>query len=169
MPTLVPARKMLLRHAVRRVGLFGRAANVQHTARRPFIGRTFAAGAADAPADAADAADEEKPYDGPMPRCAQKWPYKIAFTRPKKALKDTAKVGSDRVSWCSCGLSHRQPKCDGRHKGTEYKPIRYRHIWADDDPPTVERWLCGCKLTQNPPWCDGSHNSLDDDPPPETS
>ena len=141
----------------RRAGLLARA----FTGHRAAAARTFAV-AADA-----DVAEEE-PYTGPMPRCAQKWPYKIAFTRPKKPLKDTAKVGSDRVSWCSCGLSHKQPKCDGRHKGTEYKPLRYRHEWAPDDPDTVEKWLCGCKLTQNPPWCDGSHNTLETDPPPET-
>ena len=78
-------------------------------------------------------------------------------------LKDTAKVGSDRVSWCSCGLSHKQPRCDGRHKGTGYKPVRYRHEWTEDDPETVEKWLCGCKMTQSPPWCDGSHNTIETD------
>lgn len=56
--------------------------------------------------------------------------------------------------WCSCGLSTRQPFCDGSHKGTEMKSVHYV------SPKTDTVRLCGCKATKNPPFCDGSHNEL---------
>jgi len=28
--------------------------------------------------------------------------------------------------WCQCGLSSKQPFCDGSHKSTAFTPIRYR-------------------------------------------
>ena len=27
--------------------------------------------------------------------------------------------------WCQCGLSSKQPFCDGSHKSTAFTPIRY--------------------------------------------
>ena len=27
--------------------------------------------------------------------------------------------------WCSCGLSKKQPFCDGSHKGSEFSPTQY--------------------------------------------
>eukprot|EP00049_Salpingoeca_infusionum_P000135 m.37523 g.37523 ORF g.37523 m.37523 type:complete len:124 (-) comp10106_c0_seq1:161-532(-) len=57
-----------------------------------------------------------------------------------------------RVSWCSCGLSATQPLCDGAHKGTEFKPIRF----IPEDSGTLA--FCMCKKTLTPPFCDGSHN-----------
>ena len=27
--------------------------------------------------------------------------------------------------WCTCGLSAKQPFCDGSHKGTEFAPMKY--------------------------------------------
>ena len=27
--------------------------------------------------------------------------------------------------WCTCGLSSKQPFCDGSHKGTEFAPMKY--------------------------------------------
>ena len=58
-------------------------------------------------------------------------------------------------AWCSCGLSKQQPYCDGKHKGTKFKPIVERIT----ERKTVA-W-CGCKRTKIPPYCDGSHNHLD--------
>ena len=56
--------------------------------------------------------------------------------------------------WRSCGRSQRQPFCDGAHKGSESKPLKF----------TVEneavRPLCGCKRTATPPFCDGTHLNL---------
>ncbi len=66
--------------------------------------------------------------------------------------------------WCSCGLSKRQPFCDGRHTGTSFEPISYTAA-ADNE----EVLFCGCKKTCEQPFCDGSHNNIpgayeEDDP-----
>ena len=54
--------------------------------------------------------------------------------------------------WCSCGLSSRQPFCDGSHKNTEFSPVKFI---ADE---TKKMFFCTCKQTNNQPFCDGSHN-----------
>ena len=60
-----------------------------------------------------------------------------------------------RLLWCSCGRSKRQPFCDGRsHEGTGYEPLEYR------SPCAQEVLLCGCKRTGTPPFCDGAHSNL---------
>ena len=57
--------------------------------------------------------------------------------------------------WCACGRSRQQPFCDGSHKGTGIKPMRF--IAEEDE----ELSLCGCKQTQTPPFCDNTHDFLD--------
>ena len=54
--------------------------------------------------------------------------------------------------WCSCGLSSKQPFCDGSHKKTEFSPVKFI---ADE---TKKMFFCTCKQTNNQPFCDGSHN-----------
>ena len=54
--------------------------------------------------------------------------------------------------WCSCGLSSKQPFCDGSHKNTEFSPV----IFIADE--TKKMFFCTCKQTNNQPFCDGSHN-----------
>ncbi|RME70725.1 MAG: CDGSH iron-sulfur domain-containing protein [Planctomycetota bacterium] len=56
--------------------------------------------------------------------------------------------------WCACGLSKKQPLCDGSHKGTGLKPVK---IEVEEK---TTAWLCTCKRTGNPPYCDGSHKTL---------
>lgn len=58
--------------------------------------------------------------------------------------------------WCSCGLSKKQPFCDGSHKGTEFLPEK----WVADT--SGEKLFCACKQTRVKPFCDGSHNNLAD-------
>lgn len=53
--------------------------------------------------------------------------------------------------WCSCGLSKKQPFCDGSHKTTSFKPLQ----WVA--PETKKVLLCQCKQTKNAPLCDKSH------------
>ena len=55
--------------------------------------------------------------------------------------------------WCSCGKSAKQPFCDGSHKDTDFKPVKYT---AEKDG---RAFFCGCKKTGNAPLCDGSHKS----------
>ncbi|MEX0772126.1 MAG: CDGSH iron-sulfur domain-containing protein [Balneolales bacterium] len=64
------------------------------------------------------------------------------------------KVGPGKYAWCACGLSNKQPYCDGSHKVTEFKPV----IEEVTEARNVA-W-CGCKQTGAAPFCDGSHKEL---------
>ena len=56
--------------------------------------------------------------------------------------------------WCACGLSKTQPFCDGSHKGTNVKPVKYM---ADDNVMVA---FCGCKQSKCKPYCDDSHIAI---------
>ena len=58
--------------------------------------------------------------------------------------------------WCTCGLSEKQPFCDGAHSrnNTGMKPM----IYKCEKSETV--YFCGCKHSKTPPFCDGTHSSL---------
>ncbi len=73
--------------------------------------------------------------------CVQKSPYAVELE------------AGDHY-WCACGLSKKQPFCDGSHKGSEFSPVKF----ILDKKET--KYLCGCKATNNPPFCDGTHNKL---------
>uniref|UniRef100_A0A3B3CJJ0 CDGSH iron-sulfur domain-containing protein 3, mitochondrial-like n=1 Tax=Oryzias melastigma TaxID=30732 RepID=A0A3B3CJJ0_ORYME len=77
----------------------------------------------------------------PQPVIPSKKPFKVELSAGK------------RYSWCSCGLSEKQPFCDGSHKtqGSRLLPLRF----VQEEDATV--WLCGCKHTNKPPFCDGTH------------
>ncbi|XP_050302951.1 CDGSH iron-sulfur domain-containing protein 3, mitochondrial [Anthonomus grandis grandis] len=74
----------------------------------------------------------------------------------KKPFRMLLEAGK-KYSWCLCGRSHKQPLCDGTHRGEQLKikqkPIRFMV------EETKEYWLCNCKQTNNRPFCDGSHKS----------
>ncbi|WP_412507101.1 CDGSH iron-sulfur domain-containing protein [Roseovarius sp. SYSU LYC5161] len=76
------------------------------------------------------------------PKIAQTAPYPVDVEEGKNYF------------WCACGLSSRQPFCDGSHKETGIAPVKY----------TAEKsgkvFFCGCKQTANAPLCDGSHSKL---------
>ena len=77
------------------------------------------------------------------PSIPQKKPYKVKVEK------------GNTYFWCSCGLSLKQPYCDGSHKKEEkFKSIKY--LAAE----SKEMYFCGCKLTGRPPFCDGSHSKL---------
>ena len=77
------------------------------------------------------------------PATPQKNPYKVMIEKDKVYF------------WCACGLSQKQPFCDGSHKREgEFKSIKYI---AEE---SKEIFFCGCKMTKHPPFCDGSHSKF---------
>ncbi len=60
----------------------------------------------------------------------------------------------EKYFWCSCGLSKKQPFCDGSHKGTGLKSVLFE---AKEDGVVK---FCGCKKSNNSAICDGSHNKI---------
>ena len=75
------------------------------------------------------------------PNIPQKGPYKV-------------KVEKDKIySWCACGLSQKQPFCDGSHrKEGKFKSLKYLATENKDV------FFCGCKMSGHQPLCDGSHS-----------
>lgn len=76
----------------------------------------------------------------PVP--AQKAPYEV-----------TVEAGR-AYFWCACGLSKKQPFCDGSHSGTDIAPVKFKAEEAE------QVFFCGCKATADQPRCDGTHNDL---------
>jgi CDGSH-type Zn-finger protein len=75
---------------------------------------------------------------------------KIAQTAPYATEVEEGKT----YFWCACGLSARQPFCDGSHKETGISPVKYT---ADTSRKV---FFCGCKASARAPMCDGSHSKL---------
>lgn len=76
------------------------------------------------------------------PKIAQRAPYAVEVTTGKTYF------------WCACGMSQKQPFCDGSHKGTEFTPVKHT-VEAD-----ARLYFCGCKRTAGQPLCDGTHKRL---------
>ncbi len=76
-----------------------------------------------------------------LPKIVQEKPY-------------VQKMEPGRYSWCTCGLSEKDPFCDNTHRGSEMHSLKIEI----NETKTVA-W-CGCKQTKNPPFCDGTHAEL---------
>ena len=75
------------------------------------------------------------------PVSTQKSPYKVKVEKDKTYF------------WCACGLSQKQPFCDGSHKKErKFKSLKYLAT------ESKEVFFCGCKMTGHQPLCDGSHS-----------
>lgn len=74
-----------------------------------------------------------------LPKVAQNSPYMVQIEAGKQ------------YSWCACGLSSKQPFCDGSHKDTGMKSVKYL---ATESKMVA---FCGCKKTAGVPFCDGTH------------
>jgi len=80
-------------------------------------------------------------------------PYRGAIVADlKPALIELEEA--QKYAWCACGLSKKQPFCDGSHKTTDMKPLLFK---ADRSEP---RALCTCKQSNNAPYCNGTHNDI---------
>lgn len=87
---------------------------------------------------------------------------KIAKTEPAIVKVEPGKI----YSWCTCGLSEKQPFCDGAHKmiepiineqGESVLPYRSLKVQFEKEE---EIMFCQCKQTKTPPYCDDSHCNL---------
>ena len=74
----------------------------------------------------------------------------IAAKFPIKVEIEAGKI----YSWCSCGLSKKQPYCDGSHKSGDLRPKVFK---ADK---SESAWFCQCKQSTGSPYCDGTHKKL---------
>jgi len=87
---------------------------------------------------------------------------KCAMTKPagslpliaQKAPFPTEVQAGRSYWWCACGMSKKQPFCDGSHKGSDFSPVEYKA----DAARAV--YFCGCKQSKNGALCDGSHKTL---------
>ena len=87
---------------------------------------------------------------------------RIAKTEPAAVNVVPGKI----YAWCTCGLSEKQPFCDGTHKRIEHpinennEPVLPFKSLKVEFEKEEEVWFCQCKQTKNPPYCDGRHNKL---------
>ena len=73
---------------------------------------------------------------------------KIAGTKPV-----VLELEAGTYWYCTCGQSENQPFCDGKHKGTEFRPEKVE--LADGGRIA----FCLCKRSGKQPSCDGSHRN----------
>jgi CDGSH iron-sulfur domain-containing protein 3 len=78
---------------------------------------------------------------------------RLAICEPAGIEVEPGKV----YSWCSCGLSEKEPFCDNAHRNIESLPFRSVKV-VFEKPQVV--WFCQCKRTKTPPFCDGSHKKI---------
>jgi CDGSH-type Zn-finger protein len=87
----------------------------------------------------------------------------MQMSQPKIAQCEPAvlKVEPGKIySWCSCGLSEKQPFCDSNHKLIEGMPFKSIKVQFDKEE---EIYFCQCKQTKTPPFCDDTHLTLSSD------
>jgi len=81
----------------------------------------------------------------------------MAKAKPKIAAKQPANVkleAGKTYAWCACGLSKKQPFCDGAHVNSHYEPVVFR---------LRRQRKCtfvNASALNNIPFCDGTHNTL---------
>lgn len=77
----------------------------------------------------------------------------IVKCEPQAVMVQPGKV----YSWCTCGLSDKQPFCDNAHRKIECLPYRSIKVLFTKEEEVL---FCLCKHTKTPPFCDDSHNTL---------
>ncbi len=84
-----------------------------------------------------------------LPAIAAKSPFAVEVEAGKKYF------------WCSCGLSQKQPFCDGAHKAHKNEDgtsIMKSVVYEASQSGVV--YFCGCKHSKNGVLCDGTHKTL---------
>ena len=74
----------------------------------------------------------------------------IPYNAEKKSFKFDAELGKEYY-WCACGLTKNEPFCDGSHKGTVFRPVK----WVADEAGLTS--FCLCRKTMDAPRCDNFH------------
>jgi len=74
--------------------------------------------------------------------CTKKAPYVIEAEEGKTYY------------YCTCGLSEKQPFCDGKHKGSDFSPIAHTAEKAGNI------YFCGCRVSKKGALCDGAHKTI---------
>ena len=78
----------------------------------------------------------------------------------KSSFKIAVKKGK-QYAWCSCGLSKKQPFCDGLHrqyKNADNTPIMKPVIFEATKDEVIK--FCGCKKSKKGLFCDSTHKKL---------
>jgi len=78
---------------------------------------------------------------------------KMAICEPASIEVEPGKV----YSWCSCGLTEKEPFCDSSHKNIEGMPFRSVKVKFDKAQVVM---FCQCKQTKTPPFCDDTHKTI---------
>ncbi len=71
----------------------------------------------------------------------------------KRSLKLVMEPGT--YFWCACGRSANQPFCDGKHKGTIFKPEK-----VVVEEKQLVKW-CMCRHSHEGAICDNKHRELE--------
>ena len=78
---------------------------------------------------------------------------RIVDCQPKMIKVESGKI----YSCCTCGLSEKQPFCDGSHKKEAGMPFRSMKVQFEKE---TDVYFCQCKHSKTPPFCDGSHHTI---------
>ena len=78
---------------------------------------------------------------------------KMAICEPASIEVEPGKV----YSWCSCGLTEKEPFCDSSHKNIEGMPFRSVKVKFDKAQVVL---FCQCKRTKTPSFCDDTHKTI---------
>lgn len=84
----------------------------------------------------------------------------LPFVAAKHPIKVDVEAGK-KYHWCSCGLSAKQPFCDGSHKAHKNEDgtsVMKSVVFEATKNETIR--FCGCKHSKIGAVCDGAHNNI---------